>query len=111
MPISSGIMFLMYRFGRLVALVYIRKPCGIGPGQSEGPEPCQPGGLRPIIEAGEPSTGPFRDRDIGCACPTGDSYGRTTDDPAQHLKGAKIRPRKVRWGTSAAKGSIKAGAP
>ena len=26
MLISSGIMFLMYRFGRLVALVYIRKP-------------------------------------------------------------------------------------
>src|SRR5215213_5825923 len=26
MPISSGIMFLMYRFGRLVALVYIRQP-------------------------------------------------------------------------------------
>jgi hypothetical protein len=26
MPISSGIMFLMYRIGRLVALVYIRQP-------------------------------------------------------------------------------------
>jgi hypothetical protein len=24
-----------------------------------------------MIEAGEPSTGPFRDRDIGCARPTG----------------------------------------
>jgi hypothetical protein len=28
-------------------------------------------GLRPMIVAGEPSTGPFRDRDIGCARPTG----------------------------------------
>ena len=26
MLISSGIMFLMYKFGRLVALVYIRQP-------------------------------------------------------------------------------------
>jgi hypothetical protein len=26
MPISPGIMFLMYKFGRLVALVYIRQP-------------------------------------------------------------------------------------
>jgi hypothetical protein len=26
MPTASGIMFLMYRFGRLVALVYIRQP-------------------------------------------------------------------------------------
>jgi hypothetical protein len=31
MPTSSGIMFLMYK---LVVLVYIRQPCGIGTGQS-----------------------------------------------------------------------------
>jgi hypothetical protein len=32
-------MFLMYRFGRLVALVFIRRPCGIGAGQREGSKP------------------------------------------------------------------------
>jgi hypothetical protein len=36
-----------------------------------------------MIEAGEPSTGPFRDRDIGSARPTGDSYGRITGNLAQ----------------------------
>ena len=38
MLISSGIMFLMYRFNRLVALVYIRQRCSIGVGQSEESE-------------------------------------------------------------------------
>jgi hypothetical protein len=39
MLILSGIMFLMYCFSRLVALVYIRQPCDIGVWQSEGSEP------------------------------------------------------------------------
>ena len=30
MPVSSGIMFLMYSFDRLMALVYIRQPMGSG---------------------------------------------------------------------------------
>jgi hypothetical protein len=48
-------------------------------------------GLRPMIVAGEPSTGPFIDRDIGSARPTGDSYGRTTRGPAQRRGGRKAK--------------------
>src|SRR5215218_5938984 len=90
MPISPGIMFLMYKFGRLVALVYIRQPqrhrdgvehdkgperpsktpalfplpqkryvyySGVGPEQSEGPEPSRLESSDPMREADEPSPG------------------------------------------------------
>jgi hypothetical protein len=50
-----------------------------------------------MIEAGATSTAPFRDRDIGCACPTGDSHARTTRGPAQRRGGAKGKPRQG-WG-------------
>jgi hypothetical protein len=50
-----------------------------------------------MIEAGEPSTGPFRDRDIGCARPTGDSHACTIRGPAQRRGGAKGKPRQG-WG-------------
>src|SRR5215218_8159008 len=47
-----------------------------------------------------------------CARPTGGSDGLTTDDPAQRFKGIMRRPRQQRdERSSAAKGSIKAGAP
>ena len=61
-----------------------------------------------MIEAGEPSTGPFRDRDIGSARPTGDSYGRTTRGPAQRFKDAMRRPRCRMGPASAARGIIEA---
>src|SRR5215203_5796253 len=52
---------------------------------------------------------------LRCARPTGGSHGRTTDAPAQGRGGAMRRPRqKRRMGqikNSAAKDSIKAGAP
>jgi hypothetical protein len=54
-------------------------------------------GLRPMIVAGEPSTGPFIDRDIGSARPTGGSHARTTRGPAQRRGGAKGKPRQG-WG-------------
>jgi hypothetical protein len=50
-----------------------------------------------MIEAGATSTGPFRDRDIGCARPTGDSHARTTRGPAQGRGGTKQRPHQG-WG-------------
>src|SRR5215216_2638207 len=37
-------------------LVYIRRPCGIGVGQSQGPEPSRRESSDPMIEAGAPST-------------------------------------------------------
>jgi hypothetical protein len=64
---------------------------GGGETQGQSPVTWAGWGLRLMIEAGEPSTGPFRDRDIGCARPTGDSYGRTTHAPAQCFNGAKLR--------------------
>jgi hypothetical protein len=74
--------------------LYARWPLSrvFGVGQSEGRSPVTWAGweLRPMIEAGEPSTGPFRDRDIGCARPTGNSYGRTTPDPA-HAQQGKVK--------------------
>src|SRR5215208_769760 len=90
MSISSGIMFLMYRFYRFVALVYIRNTLrhrdgaehdkgpetrsgppalfplpqkryvyysGVGPEQSEGPEPSRLESSDPMREADEPSPG------------------------------------------------------
>jgi hypothetical protein len=57
-----------------------------------------------MIEAGEPSTGPFRDRDIGCARPTGDSYSRTTRDPAQRFRGAKAKAALKRMGVERGQG-------
>jgi hypothetical protein len=45
-----------------------------------------------------------------CARPTGGSHGRTTDDPAQYLKGAKLRAAPDR-SKGAARGIIEAGAP
>ena len=47
----------MYGFGRLVALVYIRRPCGTGTGQSEGSEASCARSSDPMREAGAPSTG------------------------------------------------------
>ena len=44
-----------------------------------------------MIEAGEPSTSEFQECSRRCARPTGDSYGRTTNAPAQRFDGANLR--------------------
>jgi hypothetical protein len=54
-------------------------------GQSEGRSPVA-WGLRPIIEAGAPSTGEVVACFRRCARPTGGRYVRTTDAPAQRAK-------------------------
>src|SRR5215217_7096243 len=46
----------------------------------------------PMREAGEPNTRKLLLRLVSwCARPTGDSYSRTTDPPAQHFNGANLR--------------------
>src|SRR5687767_1276042 len=64
---------------------------GIGPGHSEESEPHRAPlwELRPLIEAGAPSTGGAVVSRV-CA-PHRGSHGRTTDDPAQRRGGAKRR--------------------
>jgi hypothetical protein len=48
------------------------------------------GNSDPMREAGEPSTDVVVS--VGCcARPTGDSYGRTTDAPAQRFNGVNLR--------------------
>src|SRR5215216_5799282 len=85
-------MLLMYRFGRLVVLVYIRKPCSMGPGHSEGPEPVSHGSSDPMSEPVSRARGDTLDaRYIECARPTGGSHGLTIDDATQRFKGAKRR--------------------
>jgi hypothetical protein len=108
MLILSGIMFLMYRFHRLAALLYIRHLLRHRSGAKRRAGALLARGLRPMREAGAPSTEEVVA--VSCARPTGGSHGSTTDDPAQRFKGAKRRPRQVQWGNSAAKGIIKAGA-
>src|ERR687889_1169238 len=66
MPAASGIMFLMYSFGRLVALMYIRSTLAGGKG-------------------GRTET------DQGFY-----SHGRTTDACAQRFKDTERRPRRKR---------------
>ena len=83
--------------------------CSIGMGQSEGPESCSPWELRPMIEAGAPSTGSFVTELSGVCPPAGGSHGRTTEAPAQRSKGAKRRPRCRMGPPSAAEDSIEAG--
>ena len=61
-----------------------------------------------MIEAGAPSTEEVVS--VSCARPTGDRYVRTTDAPAQRIKGAKLRAAPDR-SKGAAKGIIKAGDP
>ena len=61
-----------------------------------------------MIEADAPSTEEVVS--VSCARPTGDSHTRTTDAPAQRIKGAKLRAAPDR-SKGAAKGIIKAGAP
>src|SRR5215217_236494 len=58
---SSGIMFLMYKFDRLLALVYIRKPLRHRDGESEGRTKRRPSAAKSIIRARAPKDpGPNR---------------------------------------------------
>src|SRR5215208_7330186 len=99
-------MLLMYRFGRLVVLVYIRKPCSTGPGQSEGPEPVSHGSSDPMSEPVSRARGDTLDaRYIECARPTGGSHGLTIDDATQRFKGAKRRAAPAVIGESSAASS------
>ena len=84
-------MFLKYRLGRLVALVYIRTTLRYRSGAKR-----RAGGWSsdPMIEAGATSTGVLAARYIECASPTGDSHG-ITRGPAQRRGDAKRRPRCV----------------
>jgi hypothetical protein len=100
-------MFLKYRLGRLVALVYIRTTLRYRSGAKR-----RAGGWSsdPMIEADAPSTGEVIACFRRCTRPTGDRYVRTNDDPAQRFEGAMRRPRQSRR-PSAAKSIIRAGAP
>jgi len=65
-------------------------------------------------EAGAPSTEEVVTvLSVEVCTPHRGSHGRATDDPAQHLKDAKLRPREWdrREQKRAAKDSIRAGAP
>jgi hypothetical protein len=61
-----------------------------------------------MIEADAPSTAEVVS--VSCARPTEDSHTRTTDAPAQRIKGAKLRAAPDR-SKGAAKGIIKSAAP
>jgi hypothetical protein len=91
MPIPSGIMFWCTRTQDAARRIETERS-GEGLGHRGGAErragALLARGLRPMIVAGEPSTGSFRDRDIGSARPTGGSHGLTTHDPAQRFKDA-----------------------
>src|SRR5215216_3406836 len=101
-------MLLMYRFGRLVVLVYIRKPCSMGPGQSEGPEPVSHGSSDPMSEPVSRARGDTLDaRYIECARPTGGSHGRTTRSPAQ-CRGRKVKAARTDIGKARPRGIIEA---
>jgi hypothetical protein len=65
----------------------------------------------PMREADAPSTEEATLAHRVGARPTGGSHGLTTDAPAQRSKGAKLKAARKEEEKSAAKGSIKAGAP
>src|SRR5215216_3399171 len=60
----------------------------------KGPEPSRLESSDPMREAGATSTEEVVAAPC-CARPTGYSHGRTTDDPAQHLYGAKLRAARM----------------
>jgi hypothetical protein len=83
---SPGIMFLMYRIRSLVALVHIRRPCGIGRGKAKGQSPVRENS-DPMTEAGEPSTGNVIVCWLVLCPPHRGSHGLTTDIRAQRTTG------------------------
>src|SRR5215217_7586808 len=105
-------LLLMYRFGRLVVLVYIRKPCSMGPGHSEGPEPVSHGSSDPMSEPVSRARGGLLDaRYIECARPTGGSHGRIIRGPAQRRGDAKRRPRSTSTVVERGQGQYKGRSP
>jgi hypothetical protein len=82
---------------------------GVGPGQSEGPEPN--GRRAPTLDERSRCDEHGRVVAVSCAQRTGGAHGLTTDAPAQRRRGALRRPRcssGVR--NNATRDSIKAGA-
>src|SRR5215211_6283339 len=93
-------------------LVYIRRPCGIGVGQSQGPEPSRLESSDPMREAG----GAEHERVVeyclrSCARPTGCKHGRTIRGPAQRFEGAKRRTAPGTKGTQRGRGQYSGWGP